>query len=282
MKLIRYGEPGKERPGMLGPNGELRDLSGKIDDIAGTVLSKEGLDRLRALDPAVLPIVHGDPRLGPPVAGVRKFIGVGLNYADHAAETGQPIPAEPVLFTKAVSSICGPNDDVILPPGAEKGDWEVELAVVIGEPARRVSETQAMQHVAGYMICNDVSERAYQLEGTGQWLKGKSADTFGPLGPWLVTTDEIADPQALPMFLEVNGEPMQKGSTATMIFGVASLVSYISRFMTLEPGDIITTGTPPGVGLGQKPPRYLRPGDVMRLWIEGLGEQCQKVVRAEA
>lgn len=267
---------------MVGPGGELRDLSGKVDDIAGHALRRESLNWLRALDPAVLPIVHGGPRLGPPVAGVRKFIGVGLNYADHAAETGQPIPVEPVLFAKAASSICGPNDDVVLPPGAEKGDWEVELAVAIGERACRVSETEAMQHVAGYLICNDVSERAYQLEGTGQWLKGKSADTFGPLGPWLVTTDEIPDPQALSMYLEVNGEPMQTGSTATMIFGVASLVSYISRFMTLEPGDIITTGTPPGVGLGRKPQRFLRPGDVMRLTIEGLGEQRQKVTRAEA
>ena len=282
MKLVRYGEAGAEKPGIIGPEGELRDLSGEVEDIAGEVLTRAGMARLRSLDVSALPRVEGKPRLGPPVARVRKFIGVGLNYSDHAAELGQPIPAEPVLFCKAVSCICGPNDDVILPPDAQKGDWEVELAIVIGERARRVSEAEAMDHVAGYCLCNDVTERAFQLEGTGQWLKGKSADTFGPIGLWLATSDEIPNPQALAMFLDVNGVRMQSGSTATMVFGVRTLVSYISRFMTLEPGDIITTGTPPGVGVGRKPPVFLKEGDMMHLGIEGLGEQRQIVVRASA
>ncbi|MDX2265268.1 MAG: fumarylacetoacetate hydrolase family protein [Hyphomicrobiales bacterium] len=280
MKLIRFGEAGAERPGMIGPDGEIRDLSGVIGDIAGDTLTSAGLDALRRIDPAALPTVPGSPRLGAPVGQVRKFIGVGLNYSDHAAEIGQPLPREPVLFTKAVSCICGPNDDVILPPGSEKLDYEVELAIVIGDTARRVSEGDAMRHVAGYCLCNDVSERAYQIEGTGQWLKGKSCDTFGPLGPWLVTADEIPDPHALSMFLDVNGERRQTGSTATMVFGVAHLVSFISLFMTLEPGDVITTGTPPGVALGMKPPVYLKAGDVMRLGVESLGEQRQTVVMA--
>jgi 2-keto-4-pentenoate hydratase/2-oxohepta-3-ene-1,7-dioic acid hydratase in catechol pathway len=266
---------------LIGPSGELRDLSGMIPDIAGEVLSRSGLAQLRALDAAGLPMVEGRPRLGPPVGRVSKFIGVGLNYSDHAAELGQALPAEPVLFTKAVSSICGPDDDVVLPPDAHKADWEVELAIVIGERARRVSEADALEFVAGYCLCNDVSERAYQLEGTGQWLKGKSADTFGPLGPWLATRDAIPDPHNLAMFLDVNGVRRQTGSTATMVFGVRTLVSFISRFMTLEPGDVICTGTPPGVGHGQKPPVYLRPGDRIRLGVEGLGEQNQTVIRAE-
>ncbi len=282
MKLVRYGDIGAEKPGIIGPQGEIRDLSAEVEDITGDVLTKAGMARLRSLDVSTLPRVEGSPRLGPPVARVQKFIGVGLNYSDHAAELGQPIPAEPVLFTKAVSCICGPNDDVVLPPDAHKADWEVELAIVIGERARRVSEAEAMDHVAGYCLCNDVTERAFQLEGTGQWLKGKSADSFGPIGPWLATADEIANPQALAMFLDVNGVRMQSGSTATMVFGVRTLVSYISRFMTLEPGDIITTGTPPGVGIGKKPPVFLKEGDMMHLGIEGLGEQRQIVVRASA
>jgi 2-keto-4-pentenoate hydratase/2-oxohepta-3-ene-1,7-dioic acid hydratase in catechol pathway len=280
MKFVRYGEIGAERPGIIGRGGEMRDLSSVIPDITGAVLTREGLARLAAVPLESLPVVEGQQRLGAPVGGVRKFIGVGLNYSDHAAEIGQPIPREPVLFTKAVSCICGPNDDVMLPPESEKLDWEVELAIVIGETARRVSEGDAMNHVAGYCLCNDISERAYQIEGTGQWLKGKSCDTFGPLGPWLVTKDEIPNPHALTMFLEVNGQRRQHGTTATMVYGVPTLVSFISRFMTLEPGDVITTGTPPGVALGMKPPVYLKAGDVMHLGVEGLGEQRQTVVMA--
>lgn len=280
MKLLRFGEPGAEKPGLLGPQGEIRDLSGEIGDIAGPVLSEAGLAKLGRLDISALPVIEGDVRLGSPVGSVPKFIGVGLNYADHAAEAGMPLPKEPILFSKATSCICGPNDGVVLPPGANKADWEVELAIVIGSEARTVSEDQALDFVAGYCICNDISERAYQLEGTGQWLKGKSADTFGPLGPWLVTKDEAPDPHKLAMFLDLNGERMQTGSTATMVFGVQALVSYISRFMTLKPGDIITTGTPPGVGMGCKPPRFLRPGDEMRLGVQGLGEQRQRVLRS--
>ncbi|MDZ4792203.1 MAG: fumarylacetoacetate hydrolase family protein [Hyphomicrobiales bacterium] len=280
MKLVRFGEVGAERPGLIGADGEIRDLSSVIADISGNALTNAGLTLLRSVRPEDLPVAEGQPRLGSPVAAVRKFIGVGLNYSDHAAEVGQPIPREPVLFTKAVSCICGPNDDVILPPESEKLDWEVELAIVIGETARRVSEGDAINHVAGYCLCNDISERAYQIEGTGQWLKGKSCDTFGPLGPWLVTADEIPDPQALSMFLDVNGKRMQNGSTATMVFGVRTLVSFISRFMTLEPGDVITTGTPPGVALGMKEPVYLKAGDEMRLGVQGLGEQRQIVVMA--
>ncbi len=280
MKLVRFGEAGEERPGIIGANGEVRDLSSVIADISGNALTQAGLTLLRSVRVEDLPVVESQPRLGPPVGAVRKFIGVGLNYSDHAAEIGQPLPREPVLFTKAVSCICGPNDDVILPPESEKLDWEVELAIVIGDTARRVSEGDAMNHVAGYCLCNDISERAYQIEGTGQWLKGKSCDTFGPLGPWFVTADEIPDPQALSMFLDVNGKRMQSGSTATMVFGVRTLVSFISRFMTLEPGDIITTGTPPGVALGMKEPVYLKAGDEMRLGVQGLGEQRQIVVMA--
>lgn len=278
MKLLRYGAPGAERPGLLGPTGEIRDLSGEIDDISGDVLSDTGLARLAALDPETLPRVAGEPRLGPPVAGVQKFVGIGLNFSDHAREAGLPTPSEPILFTKAVSSLSGPNDDVIYPPNATKGDWEVELAFVIGREAKHVSEADALSHIAGYAICNDVSERAFQMEGTGDWQKGKSYDSWGPVGPWLVTCDEIPDPQKLDMWLDVNGERMQSGSTATMIFSVAKLLSYTSDFMTLHPGDIVTTGTPPGVGMGRTPQRWLADGDEMHLGIAGLGEQRQKVI----
>ncbi|MEZ5909678.1 MAG: fumarylacetoacetate hydrolase family protein [Hyphomicrobiaceae bacterium] len=281
MKLLRHGPVGQERPGLLDKDGNIRDLSGVIDDIAGKVLSPQGLAMLAALDPKSLPMVSKDARLGPCVGGVGKIIAVGLNYADHAKEAGLEPPREPVLFAKAVTSLCGPNDDVIQPKGSTKLDWEVELTIVIGSRARYVSEADAMSHVAGFCVMNDVSERAFQIESTGQWIKGKSHDTFAPLGPWLVTRDEIADAGKLDMFLEVNGTMRQKGSTATMIFGVAHLVSYISRFMTLEPGDVIPTGTPPGVGLGHKPPLFLKPGDTMRLGIHGLGEQRQRVVVCE-
>lgn len=281
MKLLRHGPVGQERPGLLDKDGNIRDLSGVIDDIAGKVLSPQGLAMLAALDPKSLPMVSKDARLGPCVGGVGKIIAVGLNYADHAKEAGLEPPREPVLFAKAVTSLCGPNDDVIQPKGSTKLDWEVELTIVIGSRARYVSEADAMSHVAGFCVMNDVSERAFQIESTGQWIKGKSHDTFAPLGPWLVTRDEIADAGKLDMFLEVNGTMRQKGSTATMIFGVAHLVSYISRFMTLEPGDVIPTGTPPGVGLGHKPPLFLKPGDTMRLGIHGLGEQRQRVVACE-
>ncbi|MGE0205108.1 MAG: fumarylacetoacetate hydrolase family protein [Hyphomicrobiaceae bacterium] len=281
MKLLRHGPVGQERPGLLDKDGNIRDLSGVIDDIAGKVLSPQGLAMLAALDPKSLPMVSKDARLGPCVGGVGKIIAVGLNYADHAKEAGLEPPREPVLFAKAVTSLCGPNDDVIQPKGSTKLDWEVELTIVIGSRARYVSEADAMSHVAGFCVMNDVSERAFQIESTGQWIKGKSHDTFAPLGPWLVTQDEIADAGKLDMFLEVNGTMRQKGSTATMIFGVAHLVSYISQFMTLEPGDVIPTGTPPGVGLGHKPPLFLKPGDTMRLGIHGLGEQRQRVVACE-
>ncbi len=278
MKLVRYGEPGAEKPGLVGPAGEIRDLSAHVEDIAGPVLSDAGLAVLAALDPAALPLVEGDPRLGPPVAGVRKFIGIGLNYSDHAREAGMPIPEAPILFAKAVSALSGPNDDVVFPPGAAKGDWEAELAFVVGTEARHVSEADALAHIAGYCVCNDVSERAYQLEGTGDWQKGKSYDSWGPVGPWLVTRDEVPDPQALELWLDVNGERMQSGSTATMVFSVARILSDISGFMTLHPGDIVTTGTPPGVALGMERPRWLRDGDVMTLGISGLGEQRQRVI----
>ncbi len=282
MKLVRYGPVGQEKPGLIDGAGALRDLSGRVRDIDGATLAPERLAELKAIDPATLPKVPGNPRLGPPVAGVGKIVAVGLNFSDHAAESGMEAPAEPILFMKAVTALSGPNDPVVIPPGAEKTDWEVELAVVIGSVARHVEERHALSYVAGYTICNDVSERAYQLERLGQWVKGKSYDSFAPLGPWLVTTDEIPDPQSLRMWLEVNGERMQDGSTATMIFGVAHLVSYISRFMTLMPGDVIPTGTPPGVGMGRKPPRFLKPGDVMRLGIDGLGEQRQECVAWDA
>jgi ureidoglycolate lyase len=279
MKLLRFGPAGRERPGLLDATGRLRDLSGVIPDLAGDALLPGSLDRLRGLDAATLPAVDGQPRLGPCVGRVGKFICIGLNYADHARESGAAVPKEPIVFMKATSAIIGPDDDVVIPRGSAKTDWEVELGVVIGMPAKYVSEADALSHVAGYCVVNDLSERAFQLEGTGQWVKGKSADTFGPIGPWLVTRDEVPDPQNLSMFLEVDGHRYQNGSTSTMIFGVAYLVSFLSRFMSLQPGDIITTGTPPGVGMGQKPsPIYLRPGQAMRLGIAGLGEQHQRVV----
>jgi len=281
VKLLRYGQPGQEKPGLLDGQGRLRDLSGVVPDVAGDALLPAALDRLRGFDAAALPLVPGTPRIGPCVGRVGKFLCIGLNYADHAKESGAAVPKEPIVFSKATSAIIGPDDDVVIPRGSEKTDWEVELGVVIGSPAKYVSEADALSHVAGYCVVNDLSERAFQLEGTGQWVKGKSADTFGPIGPWLVTADEVADPQALDMWLEVDGTRYQNGSTKTMIFGVAFLVSFLSRFMSLQPGDIITTGTPPGVGMGQKPsPIYLRPGNRMVLGIAGLGEQHQ-TVRAE-
>jgi 2-keto-4-pentenoate hydratase/2-oxohepta-3-ene-1,7-dioic acid hydratase in catechol pathway len=281
MKLVRYGNKGSERPGMLDARGALRDLSGVVRDIDGPTLSSASLEALRRLDPAALPLISENQRLAPCVGAVGKFVCVGLNYSDHAAESGMEVPMEPVLFMKATSSICGANDAIELPRHSEKTDWEVELGVVIGTEAKYVSEAEALSHVAGYCVVNDLSERAYQLEGTGQWVKGKSADTFGPIGPWLVTADEVPDPQNLRLWLEVDGHRYQDGSTATMVFGVAHLVSYISRYMSLQPGDIISTGTPPGVGLGQKPPRFLKSGNVVRLGINGLGTQQQTVVRLQ-
>jgi 2-keto-4-pentenoate hydratase/2-oxohepta-3-ene-1,7-dioic acid hydratase in catechol pathway len=276
MKLLRYGPVGAEKPGILDSRGHLRDLSAHVDDIAGVVLTPEGLDHLRSINPESLPVVTGSPRIGACVGRIGKFICVGLNYADHAAESGLAVPPEPVLFMKATSAVCGPNDDVIIPKGSLKTDWEVELGVVIGREARYVDEAQAMAHVAGYCVINDVSERAFQIERAGQWVKGKSADTFGPTGPWMVTADAVPDPQNLQMWLEVDGHKYQNGSTKTMVYGVRHLVSYISQFMSLQPGDVISTGTPPGVGMGQKPaPVYLRPGQVMTLGIDGLGEQRQ-------
>ncbi|NMN60371.1 fumarylacetoacetate hydrolase family protein [Xanthobacter autotrophicus] len=279
MKLVRHGAAGQERPGLIDAEGRLRDLSGIVPDIAGTALLPESLDRLKAIDPATLPLVEGNPRIGACVGSVGKLVCVGLNYSDHAAESGLPVPSEPVLFMKATSSIVGPNDDVEIPRGSQKTDWEVELGIVIGKPAKYVSEEDALSHVAGYCVINDVSEREFQIERGGQWDKGKGCDTFGPMGPWLVTSDEISDPQDLHMWLEVDGKRFQDGSTRTMIFGVAHLVSYISQFMSLQPGDVISTGTPPGVGLGQKPPLYLTPGQTMRLGIQGLGEQRQTTVQ---
>ncbi len=279
MKLLRYGPKGAEKPGLLDADGKIRDLSAHVLDITGAQLSPASLNALAAIDPATLPVVEGAPRYGCPVAGVSKFIAVGLNFADHAAESNLPIPEEPVIFTKAVSCIQGPNDPVMLPKGSLKTDWEVELGVVIGSRARYVSEAEALGYVAGYVLINDVSERAFQIERGGTWDKGKGCDTFGPIGPWLVTSDEVGDPQNLGMWLEVNGQRKQDGSSKTMIFPISKLVSYISEFMTLEPGDLITTGTPPGVGMGQKPdPVYLKAGDEMRLGIEKLGEQRQIVV----
>jgi 2,4-didehydro-3-deoxy-L-rhamnonate hydrolase len=277
MKLVRHGGPGRERPGCLDAQGQLRDLSGHVHDIDGAALQPDALARLAALDTASLPPVPAGTRLGCPVAGVGKIVCIGLNYADHAAETGAAVPSEPVIFLKATSSLTGPNDEVVIPRDSVKTDWEVELGVVIGRRASYVEEADALQHVAGYVVVNDVSEREFQLERGGQWDKGKGCDTFSPIGPWLVTRDEVADPQNLDLWLEVNGRRWQSGNTRTMVFGVASLVAYTSRFMTLMPGDIISTGTPPGVGLGQKPPVYLRPGDQMRLGIAGLGEQSQTV-----
>lgn len=278
MKLVRYGAPGQERPGVFVADGDIRDLSGIVSDLSDEALLPESIKRLRALDLTKLPRVEGQPRIGPCVGRVAKFICIGLNYSDHAAESGMAVPAEPVLFMKATSAICGPNDDVVIPRGSRKTDWEVELGVVIGKPAKYVAEAAAISHVAGYCVINDVSERAFQLEGTGQWVKGKSADTFGPLGPWLVTTDEIPDPQNLGLWLEVDGHRYQQGTTRNMVFGVAELVSYVSRFMSLQPGDVISTGTPPGVGLGQRPPVYLRAGNRIRLGVAGLGEQNQRVI----
>ncbi|MFQ5939621.1 MAG: fumarylacetoacetate hydrolase family protein [Alphaproteobacteria bacterium] len=278
MKLLRYGPRGRERPGLLDRAGRIRDLAAEIQDIVPATLAPERLASLKNLDPEGLPPVAGKPRLGPPIAGVGKVIGIGLNYADHAAEAGVPVPEEPILFMKATTAISGPTDPVVIPKDAEKTDWEVELGVVIGRSARYVAAEAALDHVAGYCIVNDVSERAFQLERGGQFVKGKSADGFAPMGPWLVTTDEIPDPQNLALWLEVNGKRYQDGHTSRMVFGVAELVSYISRFMTLAPGDVITTGTPPGVGMGQKPPVYLRPGDRVRLGIEGLGEQDQEML----
>jgi 2,4-didehydro-3-deoxy-L-rhamnonate hydrolase len=278
MKLLRYGELGRERPGILAGDGSLRDLSSICADIAGDVLTAQGLARLRALDPKTLPRVSGDPRIGAPVGSVGKMVCVGLNYADHAAESGLPVPESPVLFMKATTAIGGPNDPIVIPPGSHKTDWEVELGVVVGAVARRVTPQQALECVAGYLVVNDVSEREFQLEHGGQWVKGKSCDSFGPLGPWLVTREEVTNPQNLALWLEVNGHRYQNGNTRSMVFDVPYLVSYISRYMTLLPGDVISTGTPPGVGLGQKPPTYLKPGDVVELGIEGLGRQRQHVI----
>lgn len=278
MKLVRYGNLGKEKPGLIDADGKLRDLSGVIPDIGPAQLSDVVLAKLLKLKTDKLPLVRGKPRMGCPVNGIGKFIAIGLNYSDHAAEAGMPIPKEPIVFTKAISCIQGPDDDVMLPKGSVKGDWEVELGIVIGKRARHVSQKAALVHVAGYCIVNDVSEREFQLERGGQWDKGKGCDTFGPIGPWLVTRDEIPRPQRLAMWLDLNGKRMQTGNTKTMIFSVAQIVSHLSQYMTLMPGDVIATGTPPGVGLGMKPPCFLKQGDVMTLGIEGLGEQRQQVV----
>ncbi|TGQ38509.1 fumarylacetoacetate hydrolase family protein [Mesorhizobium sp. M00.F.Ca.ET.216.01.1.1] len=275
MKLLRYGEAGSERPGLLDADGTIRDLSAHVADIAGKALDPASLQALSKLDPKSLPAVSGRPRIGACVAGTGKFICIGLNYSDHAAETGATVPPEPIIFMKASSAIVGPDDDVLIPRNSVKTDWEVELGVVIGKTAKYVSEAEALDYVAGYCVAHDVSERAFQAERQGQWTKGKSCDTFGPIGPWLVTKDEVKDPQNIPMWLKVNGKTMQNGSTKTMVFGVAYLVSYLSQFMSLHPGDIISTGTPPGVGLGMKPPVFLKPGDVVELGIEGLGQQKQ-------
>jgi len=278
MKLVRYGPAGREKPGLIDANGELRDLSGEIADIAGDDLGPATLDRLRAIDPAALPLVDGNPRLAPPLSGIGKIVGVGLNYADHAAESGMAAPDEPILFAKQTTSLNAPNGDIVMPRGATKVDWEAELAVVIGTTARYVDEADALAHVAGYCVANDVSERDFQSNRGGDWQKGKSCDSFGPLGPWLVTADEVPDPQALRVHLEVNGEAMQDGSTERMIFSVAHLISYISFFMTLAAGDVIITGTPPGVGAGRTPPRFLQPGDVVTIGVAGLGAQRQVVI----
>lgn len=281
MKLVRFGAAGSEKPGLVDAQGRIRDLSAHVPDVTGETLAPANLARLRALDPAGLPLAPEGVRLGPPVAHVWNFIGIGLNFTDHAKETNSPVPTEPILFNKLGNCIVGPNDDVMLPKGAQKFDYEVEIAFVIGTRARYVEEREAASHIAGYTICNDVSERHFQLERSGQWVKGKSADTFCPLGPWLVTADEIADPQELDLWLEVNGERMQTGSTRTMVAGVYRVVSYTSQFMTLQPGDVIPTGTPPGVGMGRKPQVWLKPGDEMRLGITGLGEQRQRVKACE-
>ena len=278
MKFLRYGSPGDEKPGFIDENGRIRDLSDQLTDLEGVNLEPERLAALAKFDPSTLPVVEGTMRMGVPVAGVGKIVAVGLNYRDHAEETGMDLPNEPVLFSKAITALNGPNDPVILPKGSTKGDWEVELGIVIGRTARYVKRGEAAAHIAGYTVFNDVSERAMQLEGTGQWMKGKSADTFAPVGPWLVTPDEVPDPQNLNIWLDVNGQRQQDGNTKTMEFGVHHLISYISNHTTLMPGDIIATGTPPGVGLGKSPPMFLKPGDEMRLGVEGLGEQRQKVI----
>jgi 2-keto-4-pentenoate hydratase/2-oxohepta-3-ene-1,7-dioic acid hydratase in catechol pathway len=278
MKLLRHGPLGQEKPGILAGDGTMRDLSAHVADIGGAAISDAGLAKLAQIDPASLPVVAAGTRLGACVAGTGKFICIGLNYADHAAESGMDVPPEPVIFMKATSAICGPNDPIIIPRGSVKTDWEVELAVIIGSKAKYVSEADAMGYVAGYAVANDVSERAFQAERAGQWTKGKSCDNFGQLGPWLVTRDEVADPQNLSMWLTVDGQKMQDGSTRTMVYGVAHVVSYLSQFMTLHPGDVISTGTPPGVGLGMKPQRYLKPGETVELGIEGLGQQKQSVI----
>lgn len=281
MKLVRFGEAGQEKPGVIDAEGVIRSLEGVVDDVAGATLLPESLAKLSELDPTGLPAVETGVRFGPCVAGVGKFLCIGLNYADHAAESGMELPPEPVVFMKATSSIVGPYDDVEIPRGSTKSDWEVELGVVIGATAKYVSEEDALKHVAGYCVVNDLSEREYQLERSGQWVKGKSCDTFAPIGPYLVTSDEVPDPQELSLWLEVDGHRYQDGSTKTMVFGVAHLVSYLSQFMSLQPGDIISTGTPPGVGLGQDPPTYLKPGQTMRLGVEGLGEQTQQTVESK-
>jgi 5-carboxymethyl-2-hydroxymuconate isomerase len=280
MKLVRYGAVGQEKPGLIDKSGQLRDLSGQVKDLAGEAFSPASLAKIATLDAASLPAVSGKPRIGSPVGGLPKFIAIGLNYTDHAAEVGMPIPAEPIIFMKANNSLCGPNDKVEKPRGSTKLDWECEIALIIGTRAKYVSEADALNYVAGYAVCNDVSERNFQIERLGQWTKGKSHDTFGPLGPWLVTRDEIPNVQKLSMWLDVNGKRCQTGSTATMIFGCAKIVSYVSEFMTLLPGDVITTGTPPGVGSGMKPQKFLNVGDVVTLGIEGLGEQRQEIVAA--
>ena len=278
MKLLRYGPKGQEKPGLLDGEGRIRSLAGVVEDLAGPVLGPAGMARLRAVEIAGLPVVEGAQRLGPCVGGIGKFVCIGLNYADHAAESGLKVPSEPVVFMKATSAVVGPDDPVEIPRGSEKTDWEVELGVVIGSPAKYITEAQALDHVAGYCVVNDVSERAFQAERSGQWTKGKSHDTFGPIGPWLVTRDEVADPQSLAMWLEVDGHRYQDGSTRTMVYQVPFLISYLSQFFSLQPGDVISTGTPPGVGMGQKPPVYLRPGQMIRLGIEGLGVQTQTTV----
>ncbi|WP_337878343.1 fumarylacetoacetate hydrolase family protein [Caldimonas sp.] len=277
MKLMRYGEPGRERPALVDAQGRVRDLSGVMTDITAQTLTPEGLEALRRLDVQALPVVEAPGRVAPPWTGMGKFVCVGLNYSDHAAEAGMPVPKEPILFLKPNDCVVGANDPIVLPQGSLKSDWEVELGVVIGRTARYVSPHEALQHVAGYCVVNDLSEREYQLDRGGQWDKGKGCETFGPVGPWLVTADEVADPQALDLWLDLNGQPRQRGNTRTMVFGVAQLISYISHFMTLRPGDLISTGTPPGVGMGAKPPRFLREGDELRLGISGLGTQHQRV-----
>lgn len=280
MKLVRYGEKGAEKPGLVDKSGQLRDLSAHLKDLTGEAYSPETLKKLAGLDPASLPAVSGKPRFGAPVTGISKFVAIGLNYSDHAKETGAAIPTEPIIFQKASTSLCGPNDATEKPRGSTKLDWEVEIAAIIGTRAKYVSEADALNYVAGYCVCNDVSERNFQAERLGQWTKGKSHDTFGPVGPWLVTKDEIPDVQNLSMWLDVNGQRRQTGNTKTMIFSMATCISYLSQFMTLLPGDIVTTGTPPGVGLGMKPPTFLNVGDVVTLGIEGLGEQRQEIIAA--